>query len=394
MTGVRLLVLDDDPSVGETIVGMAELAGHEACCVTGPAAFLELNRTWRPTHLALDLVQPGVDGVDVLGRLAEEACTAAIIIFSGVDRRVIQSASTFATENGLHIVGVLATPFDTADLQAVLDRPRAPTAGTRGAGADPVPKADDLARALTDPGEIWVAYQPKVRCDTGRLAGFEALARWTHPVLGPVSPEVFIPIAERNGLVGPLTQRVVEDSLRWYAALDSRRVSLSINLSAVSLRDDDLVERLTDGCRRHGVEPNGLVLELTETTRHEDHSLSLRQATRLRVYGFQLSADDFGIGYSSMSELVRLPFSEIKVDRMFVLSALTSADSLAMVRSAIELGQRLGLTTTSEGVEDRATLDLVRELGSDLVQGFHISRPMVGAEAAGWGPAPETWPPD
>ena len=233
-----------------------------------------------------------------------------------------------------------------------------------------------------------VAYQPKVRCGSGQLAGFEALARWDHPELGAVPPVFFVPLAERHGLIDRLTDRVLEQSLRWFADTPpSGAVRLSVNLSALTLADPRFVARMVQLCREAGVPPSSLILELTESSRPDDQVMSLRVLTRLRMQGFNLSLDDFGTGYSSMTRLARLPFSEIKIDRSFVSAAVASEESRALVRAVVDLGRNLGLTTVAEGVEDAETLALLDDLGADLAQGFHIARPLPPDEARVWTPS-------
>jgi EAL domain-containing protein (putative c-di-GMP-specific phosphodiesterase class I)/FixJ family two-component response regulator len=390
VTTVRQLVLDDEPDVGATVALLAEAAGHVARSTVHPEEFLARHDTWRPTHLVLVLVRPGMDGVDVLGALADQDCRAAIIISSGIDGRVMQAARQFAEERGLDIAGVLPKPVGLPELTALVES----TGGGQGRPDGEADALADLARQLTaadlsdaidDPDGLHVAYQPKVRCGSGQLAGFEALARWTHPVLGPVPPVLFIPLAERHGLVDRLTDRVLEQSLRWYAAHTPHSgIGLSVNISPLTLGDARFVARVVDLCRDSGVPAGSLILELTESSRPDDHTMSLRLLTRLRMQGFQLSLDDFGTGYSSMSRLARLPFSEIKIDRSFVSSALTSEDSSTLVRAVVDLGRNLGLTTVAEGVEDAETMQLLDDVGADLAQGFHVARPLSPLQAAGW----------
>ncbi|MGA8209875.1 MAG: EAL domain-containing response regulator [Nocardioidaceae bacterium] len=390
-SGATVLVLDDEPAVAASITALCEAAGHTARFTTDPDLFLELHHRWRPSHVLVDLRMPGADGIDVLAGLAEAGCAAGVIIASGVAPRVVDAAARFAEENGLRVVGVLAKPFGIAQLAQLLDAPD--TDG--GDGADPSPPGDPrrgppptlvaLERALHDGEGITVAFQPKVRCDGRSLAGFEVLARWTHPRLGAVPPVRFVPLAEQNGLVDLLTDRVLEASLSWWAAqVDDERIRLSVNISAMSLEDPALVDRLGAHCDRHGVAPGSLILELTETSRLADPVRSLRVLTQLRLHGFQLSLDDFGTGYSTMSQLVRLPFSELKVDRSFVTTATTSHESRSVVTAVVELGTRMGLTTVAEGIEDEATLALVTDLGCELAQGFWIGRPLDRGTATAW----------
>jgi EAL domain-containing protein (putative c-di-GMP-specific phosphodiesterase class I)/ActR/RegA family two-component response regulator len=393
----RLLILDDDPMIGRTMQAIAEAAGVATRFTVEPAEFFRWLEEWQPSHIALDLVMPEMDGVQVLARLAEVSCRARIIISSGVGGRVLDAAGRSAAEHGLDIAGVLPKPFTADALRRMLAGHGASAHGTRA-----VPAGDgrsdsehplgveELARAI-ESGELFCVYQPKVHCVDARLAGFEALVRWRHPERGVVPPDRFIRLAEDSGLIGPLTDIVLDTAMGWIgrhygAAAESGEapVTLSINISARTVGEANFVDRVLERCARLGVEPGRLIFELTETSAMDDPVASLDLLTRLRMKGFQLSIDDFGTGYSSMVQLARLPFSEIKVDKSFVMHCETSAESRAVIKSIVDLGHNLGLRATAEGVESERGLAFLREIGCDLAQGYFIARPMEGAEALAW----------
>ena len=397
MAAGRLLVLDDDPQVGRMIEFIAQAAGFEARSLTGIHEFFATVENWQPTHIAVDLVMPDMDGVQVLSNLADLGCTARIIVTSGVGTRVLEAAGRSGDERGLDIAGVHAKPFSPKDLRSLLNQPRPSVAppGRRPAevSAPQTPTAAELTAALAE-GQIDLAYQPQVRCKSGRFCGVEALVRWDHPRLGELTADQFVSLAEQHGLIEKLTCTAVLRALDWFLASIPASLgasselepapSLSVNVSALALRDQNFVERLSDRCRATGLDPTRLIFELTETTAMEDPVQSLDILTRLRMKGFQLSIDDFGTGYSSMLQLVRLPFSEIKIDKSFVMTAIRSSESLAVVRSIIELGRSLELRVVAEGVENEATLELLGHLGCEVAQGFHIARPARGAEVLAW----------
>jgi EAL domain-containing protein (putative c-di-GMP-specific phosphodiesterase class I)/CheY-like chemotaxis protein len=393
----RLLILDDDPMIGRTMQAIAEAAGVATRFTAEPSEFFRWLDEWRPSHIALDLVMPEMDGVQVLARLAEVSCRARIIISSGVGSRVLDAAGRSAAEHGLDIAGVLPKPFTADALRRMLAGQDASARGARPgpAGdrrADPEYPlaADELAHAI-ESGQMFCVYQPKVRCADARLAGFEALVRWRHPERGVVPPDRFIPLAEDSGLIGPLTNTVLDIGMGWIArhfggpaADGGAPVTLSINISARNVGEASFVDRVLERCARLGVEPGRLIFELTETSAMEDPVASLDLLTRLRMKGFQLSIDDFGTGYSSMVQLARLPFSEIKVDKSFVMHCETSAESRAVIKSIVDLGHNLGLRATAEGVESEGGLAFLREIGCDLAQGYFIARPMEEAQALAW----------
>lgn len=397
----RLLILDDENPTGETLQRMAEHNGFDARHVTRPDAFFSLLASWTPDVVALDLVMPDMDGVDVIRSLAQRGTAARLIIISGVGSRVLDAAERSARAHGLDIVGVLPKPFALTALREMLaravrhlghgDHP-GPEPGT---ASPPELTGEDVRQAL-EARQITLVYQPKISCRTGTLVGFEALARWHHPQRGVIPPDVFIPLAEAGGLIDRLTLDVAEQALSWLSQLPADSsfngisfqpllgAFLSLNISAYSLGNRELFARIDQRRQELGVSPERIVLELTESVAMQDVTSALDNLTRLRLQGFQLAIDDFGTGFSSMVQLVKLPFSEIKVDKSFVMTAQQSAESRSIAQSVVSLGQSLDLRTTAEGVEDEATLEQLRGMGCDYAQGFWIARPLAPAAVIPW----------
>ena len=245
--------------------------------------------------------------------------------------------------------------------------------------------AGDLRRAL-ERDEFVLHYQPKVCLRTGRALGAEVLLRWAHPDHGSVSPSEFIPLAENTGLIVPLTLHVLDRSLR--QAGEWRRqgldVDIAVNLSARTLVERDLPDRVADMCRRHGVPTSGLVLEVTESMVVADPARALPILSRLHELGVELSIDDFGTGYSSMEYLKLLPVSEVKIDRSFVMSMIHDARDAAIVACTVQLARNLGLRVVAEGVESREISSELAAMGCDLGQGYSFSRALPAAEFAAW----------
>jgi EAL domain-containing protein (putative c-di-GMP-specific phosphodiesterase class I) len=385
----RLLILDDDPAIGKTIERVAESVGFQARSVSQPIAFFRELDLWSPTHIAIDLIMPEMDGVEVVQLLADRGCRAGIIITSGVGSRVLDAARRSAVEHGLDVVGVLAKPFFAEAVRALLRKDPRGMVAQAGATMSAQPgrvrvTEGELQRALRQQ-EFGLVYQPKVECATGRLAGFEALVRWDHPSNGIVMPDEFIPLAEASGLIGALTVQILDRALQWLSrTFPTDELCLSVNLSAKSLGDPQFADSIANLCRHCKIDPARLILEMTETSAMQDPIAALALLTRFRMKGFQLSIDDFGTGYSSMLQLVRLPFSEMKVDRSFVMAAAQSQESRAVIKSIADLGHSLGLSVCAEGVEDALTLEYLNEVGCDLAQGYFIARPMASDAVADW----------
>ncbi len=233
----------------------------------------------------------------------------------------------------------------------------------------------ELERAV-ERAEIAVAYQPIVRLDTGELVAFEALARWTHPERGAVSPTEFVPIAEDTGLIVPLGKLVLERACAqlgvWLSANPTARWQMSVNLSARQLLAPDLVTTVRTATEAAELEPSSLILELTESVLLADSERVLRRLHRLKDLGVQIAIDDFGTGYSSLSYLQRVPFDILKIDRAFVAALRHEDPQTTLVRTIMDLGRTLGRTAIAEGIEEQVELDGLLALGCELGQGMHF----------------------
>ena len=231
--------------------------------------------------------------------------------------------------------------------------------------------------------ELQLHYQPKLDLASGTVTGVEALVRWEHPTQGRIAPDVLIPLAESTGMIDKLTRVVLGQALRQSRAWHDQGLDLTVavNLSTRNLLNPGLAGEVTAALEAHGVPAERLILEITESSVMGDAERTLPVLERLAGAGIMLSLDDFGTGYSSLSYLQRLPVSEVKIDRSFVLG-LTGGDetSTVLVRSIISLGASLRLRIVAEGVEDAGTLEQLRELGCDVIQGWHTGRPVPAAE--------------
>lgn len=243
---------------------------------------------------------------------------------------------------------------------------------------------DGFERALIN-NRLHMVYQPKVALADGTLQRVEALVRWDDPVFGAVAPSRFVPLAERHGLIDPLTQWGLRTTLRQWLKWreQGRDTQIAFNISALSLQHldfPDLVERM---CRALAVPLDRLVLELTEGATQPLVKL-MDTLTRFRIKGIGLAIDDFGTGFSSLMQLRQLPFTEVKIDRYFVGDMTESHDSLLIVKATIDLAHGLGMTATAEGIETEHQARLLREFGCDVGQGFWIAQPLEPDALADW----------
>jgi EAL domain-containing protein (putative c-di-GMP-specific phosphodiesterase class I) len=372
----RLLVVDDDPGIGRLIKRVAEGSGFDVVVREDPRVLGKTARSWHPAIIIMDLQMPGVDGIELLRDLAADRSSAQVILTSGVDGKVLESALQLGRERGLSMAGMLEKPIRLETLRELL--------GT----VKPIAQsllATDLAEAIAA-DQLFLEYQPKLDCRLGRISGVEALVRWRHPSLGIVRPDQFIALAEETDLIHRLTDWVVASAARQAAAWRHENLALGIavNISAKDLENLDLPERLHRHCEQVGVDPALMTLELTESNAMREPVQMRDVLTRLRLKGFELSIDDFGTGYSSLVQLQRMPFSEIKIDRSFVAQMMDNTGCRVIVEIIIDLARKLGLTSVAEGVEGEAALESLTAMGCDIAQGYYLSRPLAADGLSGF----------
>jgi len=241
-------------------------------------------------------------------------------------------------------------------------------------------------RTGLETGQLVVFYQPKSDAKSGVVVGVEALARWQHPTRGLLPPDEFIPLAENTGLIGDLTFEVLRQALAQVRSWHRKgmRIGVSVNLSVRQLTDMNLPRDVAALLADFHLPASVLTLEVTETTIMADPSRTLNVLRMLADIGIDLSIDDFGTGYSSLAYLRRLQADELKIDKSFVMGMSRNSNDAVIVRSTIELGHNLGLRMVAEGVEDAETWHLLRNLGCDIVQGYHLSRPLPAEQITDW----------
>lgn len=334
----------------------------------------------------------------VLPRLAHpsQAVLAAVKLLRALDRPIAHEGGSAVLRP---VVGVATLPehgYEPAELLMAADVARH-IAATREEGYHVMHADDrvetevyrgldlDLERAIRA-NELEMHYQPQVELASGRAVGVEALVRWRHLKAGEVTAPTLIGVAERTGLIGTLTHWILNASLRqaaqWRAAGMAPR--LSMNLSLATLTDRELPSVVDQSIKTWGVPAGDIVLEIAESSMIVDAERSVAILTRLKGLGVQLSIDDFGSGFSSLSHMRRFPIDEIKIDRPFVRAMLEERGDMALVRSAIDLGHHFGLRVVAEGVESAATLAELRKLGCDLAQGHAVSPALSSTALLDW----------
>jgi len=369
----RLLVVDDEPAICTVVRRVAEPLGFQVKSLNHSGEFLSTVREFRPSVLVLDLKIPGSDGVRLLQQVEETGVPAQVIVISGMDQRVLNTAEKLGRSRGLSMLGVMQKPLQRSELEGRL---KEALEANRSFGHQ------DLTSALRD-RQFVVHYQPKItRNGSGwRIESAEALVRWMHPEHGLLAPGEFLELVEDYGLINELTEYVMDAALAqvadWQAG--GLRIGVAVNLSASLVRDLDFPDRVAALLQRHGVSGSSLTIELTESSAMSDPTKAMDIFLRLCVNDVSLSIDDFGTGFSSLKQLYQLPFDELKIDRMFVGGLPGDEEARAIVRATVDMAHALNIKVCAEGVETRSALEYLESVGCDRAQGYLVS-PAVAAD--------------
>ncbi|MDD4978905.1 MAG: EAL domain-containing response regulator [Gallionella sp.] len=385
---LRILVIEDHNFQRKAVVHMLHsLSVEEVWQANNGKQALEMIRAEqsRPLDIVMcDLDMPEMDGMEFLRHLAQEQPGVSTIILSGMDGALITSVEKMAHSYGLHLLGAVEKPLSLEQLEMLLGlhqenklalaAPRYPSALT--------PKRSDFTlqeiQQAVEAKNIQPFLQPKISLLTGQIIGAEALARWIHPQYGVIPPDAFIPLLERSDNMEGLTFLMLESTAKACLLLRKQGYDLdiSVNISVSSLRDTSLAERITRVVLNTGLEPKHIILEVTESAAMSSVAEALENLARLRMRGFGLSIDDYGTGFSSMQQLTRVPFTELKIDKSFISDSANNSSSRVVVESSIQMAQKLKVKSVAEGVESRSEWDMLQGMSCDVAQGYFIAKPM------------------
>jgi len=382
----RILILDDEPDVGEFVCSAAQMMGLHCSATTDATSFLS-ELAPETTLILLDLMMPKMDGVELLRLLAGQECKSGILLMSGVGSRVLETAEQLAQSLGLNVVGHLNKPFRLKELQTILASNTEP----RVSPATP-PKNQDVVEdeelfGAIERDEFELHYQPQIQIATGIVTGVEALVRWRHPTRNLICPDNFIGRMEKLGLIDKLGWIVVEHAMRevgQFADAHGAIPTLSLNVSVHSLRDLEFPDKFLSLAAKNGISAENVTIEITESGLIKELSTTLDVLTRLRMKQVQLSIDDFGTGYAMMQQLRNVPATELKIDKSFVQNIWSNDRDRVMVQKTIEIGHDLGLKVVGEGVETQEQFDFLQANHCDTAQGYLFSRPLPAGVLSGW----------
>jgi EAL domain-containing protein (putative c-di-GMP-specific phosphodiesterase class I)/CheY-like chemotaxis protein len=379
---LNLLVVEDDVFQRQMIVQMLRSIGTVAIIEAGDGnqalAVLHAAESKSVDIVICDLNMPEMDGLEFLRHLSSESHQPEVVIVSGLDDKLLSSATRMAKMYGIRLLGTMQKPGTLVQLKDLLSK------HIRGGKKLQPPEAaktfamEEILHGLRA-NQFEPFFQPKVDLKSGRLVGAEGLARWVHPEFGVVGPYAFIELMEQNGHIDELTFLILKKSAEACSEFhkNGHILTISVNLSLSSLDDVTLANKIINTVRQAGVDPHYIVLEITETTAMTESGHALENLTRLCMHGFVLSIDDYGTGYSSMQQLTRIAFGELKIDQSFVKDCAQNPSLHIVVKSSIDMAHRLHVKSVAEGVESQQDWDMLQSMGCDTAQGYFISKPLA-----------------
>lgn len=385
------VVVDDDPFLRDVVTELLHQAGVPAVrhCDNGREVVDSLDAgIAAPDLIVADLDMSVMDGLELLRHLTERGYDGSVLLVSGASPDVLATSADLARLHGLHLLGALRKPVSLADITAALSGAQLPTPTP-----DPVEPSTystvltpEQVRAGMASGCVDIHVQPKVTVVDRRVVGVEALLRWREPSGAVLPPAAILPGAEAGGLLNQLTMTIFALAVDWLALWRRQHhdVRISVNLSNANLTTLALPDAMSAVAQSAGVDASHVTLEITQDGLLEDLSAGMEVVGRLRLKGFGIAIDDYGMGYSSLAQLKNLPVTELKVDRSFVEGANRDDALTEILGSSTTLGRSLGLAVVAQGVETAEVLDLLTALGCDEAQGYLVARPMPPGEFLAW----------
>jgi EAL domain-containing protein (putative c-di-GMP-specific phosphodiesterase class I) len=384
-----LAVEDHEFQRGMLLKMLARLGATQVSTAADGQAALDIVKSSYPSIdiIISDLDMPGMDGLEFMRHLSEAHIPVAIILASALESVLLDSVETMTRAYGVKILGVIQKPITAEKLDALI-KLHIPTQSIqiRPGDGDLSFSMEEIAQGLRN-DEFEPFFQPKVLLANRSIKGAEALARWRHPQKGIIAPSAFIGPLENHNKIGELTWMIFRKSVsfcREWRAKTNQDVNVSVNVSVKSLADVHFADRVQELVQLEKLDSRNLILEVTESATTADVGHLLENLSRLRMKGFGLSIDDYGTGYSSLQQLTRIAFTEIKIDQSFVANASAQQSARIILESSLDMAKKLGISTVAEGIETQDQWDLVRELGCELAQGYLIARPAVANEFLAW----------
>jgi len=388
ITDLRFLVAEDDDFQRRWLTIMLTNLGAKSIteAADGHAALKVLQDRNTPIDISvIDLNMPGMDGIELIRHIAKENHPGSIILASALDRSLLFSVETMSKAYGVDLLGTIEKPATPEGLLELLNAYQPRVDKHDASIKSPSFTFADIHRALLNK-EFEPLFQPKVDLANGQVKGAEAFTRWNHPEFGNVSPSIFIPLLEEFGEMEAFAWIVLEKSIAacidWHQA--GHPIAVSINVSPICLSNPAFADKVIDFVATQDIEPQYIIIEVTESSAITNVPYFLESLARLRMKGFGISVDDYGTGHSSLQQLLRIPFSELKIDRSFVAGASANPALETVLSASLDVCRKLNKDSVAVGVETQQDWDFLRKLGCTYAQGYYIAKPMDGKILSVW----------
>jgi EAL domain-containing protein (putative c-di-GMP-specific phosphodiesterase class I)/ActR/RegA family two-component response regulator len=388
LQSLHFLVAEADPVQRRALIeALAQVGATRVTDVPdGPMALRTLQASFTPRVdvAVIDLDLGGMDGLELLRAIAALKSSVRLIVVGAQPSSVLFSVESLAQAHGVDLLGTIAKPVTSTKLRALLDNyqpPKPARAATPGPSFSFAEVGVGLQKRQFEP-----FFQPKIELATGQVKGLETFARWRHPEHGMLGPSSFIGALEQNNRIDFLDWTMLEMSVERCRRYHDQGIpiSISLNLAPETLAHPNFVRQVASTMKRHGVLPDYLTFEMTESAILSFDADFIERLVRLRMMGFGLAIDDYGTGRSNLQILARIPFSELKIDRSFVDGASKKRPLGTVLKSCLGLAHSLDRMSVAVGVETRQDWDFLQGLGCTYAQGYHIANPMAADEFPGW----------
>jgi EAL domain-containing protein (putative c-di-GMP-specific phosphodiesterase class I)/CheY-like chemotaxis protein len=388
LQNLHFLVAEAEPVQRRALIeALGQLGASRVTDVPdGPTALRTLQAGFTPKVdvAVIDLALGGMDGLELLRAIAALKSSVRLIVVGAQPASVLFSVETLAQAYGVELLGTIAKPVSSAKLKTLLDNLQ-PAARPRTVAQSPAFSFAEVGVGLQQ-RQFEPFFQPKIELATGQVKGLETFARWRHPEHGVLGPGAFIDALEQNNRIDFLDWTMIELSVERCRQYHDQGIpiSISLNLAPETLAHPNFIRQVQSCMKRHGVMPDYLTFEMTESSILKFDVDFIERLVRLRMMGFGLAIDDYGTGRSNLQLLARIPFSELKIDRSFVDGASKKRPLGTVLKSCLGLAHSLDRMSVAVGVETRQDWDFLQGLGCTYAQGYHIANPMEAGAFPGW----------
>ncbi|NVJ96641.1 MAG: EAL domain-containing protein [Alphaproteobacteria bacterium] len=391
MAKKRVLVVDDSHTQRVILDTILTKAGYDVVCAEdGEEALLELDDQLfigdcHFNYMIMDIAMPKLDGYGLIRKLARrKGRRPAVILMSDKGQPILDTAVELASAYGLTLMGAISKPIRASEIETLMDELVQVRQRDKDASFTCLAGSSFLAGLAGD--ALTVAYQPKIACENGKVAGAECLARWRTSRGGILSPAVFLPTARKMGYLSGVTHKILMQGLSDYKEWhrEGHTIGLCINITASDACDLAFADFVRDLLAEYQVAPEHLTLELTESELVEDMAIGMEVLGRLRLLGVDLALDDFGAGFDPFLRLNNMPFSELKSDQPFLQNAAVNNRSRIILEMSVEMARRMNIASTCEGVETADQWQRICALGATYGQGHFMAAPMLAPDFKNW----------